>query len=163
MIRRIAWCLLPLLCLSCWGYHVKWPMPEGFDTIAVEVFTNRTLYREVEFEFTNAVQREISVKTPLKIVGADGADALISGDIVDFRREVLRESQADRPTEYRITLVINYQVKMLKTGEVFAEGKKLRRSADYQLLRGQVEREARQEAIRELARNVVQHAFHRWE
>ena len=134
--------------------------PEGISTIAVEVFKNRTLYREVEFEFTNAVRREISIKTPLKVVDMDRADSVITGDIVDFRRDLLRESQVGVPTEYRITVVVNYQVKNLKTGGVIAEGK-LRRSADYQLMRGQVERQAREEAIRELARNVVQNAFHR--
>jgi len=160
MIRRLAWSLLALLCVSCWGYRSEWPAPEGIRTIAVEVFKNRTLYREVEFEFTNAVRREISIKTPLKVVDMDRADSVITGDIVDFRRDLLRESQVGVPTEYRITVVVNYQVKNLKTGGVIAEGK-LRRSADYQLMRGQVERQAREEAIRELARNVVQNAFHR--
>jgi hypothetical protein len=156
------WGLSLLLCVGC-GYSAHFKMPEGVDSVAIEVFRNRTLYREVDFEFTNALRREISAKTPLKIEAADQADALFTGEILDYRRYVLREDRNDVPTEFRVVIDVSYQVKDLKTGKVIAENKRMRRGEDYQLRRGQVEPEARAEAIRRLARNVVQDAFHRWE
>jgi len=162
MTRHISLALMAILCASC-GYSAQFRVPESIKTIAVDLFENRTRYREVEFEFTNALRREVSAKTPLKIAPAEDADAIISGEIIGYRRYLLRETRADRPTEYRIVVTVKYQVKNVKTGAIVAENSRLRRGAEYQLLRGQVERQAREEAIRELARNVVQDAFNRWE
>ena len=141
----------------------QYRVPKGIKTIAVDLFQNRTRYSEVEFEFTTALRREVSAKTPLKIDKAENADAIISGEIIGYRRHLLRETRADSPTEYRIVVTVKYQVKNVKTGAIIAENSRLKRSADYQLLRGQVERQAREEAIRELARNLVQDAFNRWQ
>lgn len=162
MTRTLSLAVGIVLCVGC-GYSTRFPVPEGVSTIAVELFQNRTLYREVEFEFTNALRREVSAKTSLDIASPDEADAVITGEIIDYQRRILRESRSDRPTEYRIIVTVSYKVTNQKTGAVIAERKRLRRGADYQLLRGQVERQAREEAIRELARNLVQDAFHRWE
>ena len=163
MMRTIFLAPLLLLCTGCLGYQARMDMPDGVKTIAVDVFRNQTLYREVEFEFTNALRRELSAKTPLRIETVATADAVITGDLVDYVRKVLRESQTDMPTEYRITLVVNYTVTNLKTGAVIAQAQRMRRSVEYQVLRGETEAGAREEATRELARNVVQDAFLRWE
>jgi len=45
---------------GCRGYTHGFPMPPGAEdvkTIAVDIFKNKTLYSDIEFEFTHALQR----------------------------------------------------------------------------------------------------------
>lgn len=162
MSRTALWALIPLLGLGC-TYSAQFRAPEGIQTIAVEIFQNRTLYTEVEYDLHRALRREIRMKTPLTLGSPLAADAVLTGQIIDYRRYVLRESQTDQPTEYRVVIVVSYDLTNRRTGGVIASSKRLRRGADYQLRQGQVERQAREEAIRELARNLVQHAFRQWD
>jgi hypothetical protein len=161
MTRNALVALLALLCAGC-RYANRFPAPEGVDTVAIEVFNNRTLYRDLEYELQRALRREVTAKTPLTLGLPDTADAVLSGEILDYRRQVLRESRADRPTEYRIVLVVAYELTDRRTGTTLASTRQLHRAADYQLHQGQLESDAREEAIRELARELVQHAFHPW-
>lgn len=98
------------------GYTTRPRYARDIRTIRVPIFKNKTLIRDVEFELTEAIIREVEAKTPWKVVDGD-ADVELSGTIVTFlKREVLQNTlNGVRAAE----LVMNVQVswKDLRTGQ----------------------------------------------
>lgn len=158
-MKRIV-CVAVVLCVGC-GYQANFPVPEGVSRIAVKVFKNDTLYRNADFEFTQQLIREINAKTPLKIVDASKADLVVSGRISHYQPHVLREGFEDQVEEYQLTIGVDVIIER-PDGTVFWEMKNIRRSANYSITRGETQRWAREEAMRELARKVVSLVFERW-
>ncbi len=154
---------------GCAGYSHYFALPpgaEGIQTLAIEIFKNKTLYTDIEFEFTSALQREVCAKTPLRIAPRATADALLSGAIESYDREVLRESDADQVTRYSVIVTVSYRFEQLVPGEekpkLVSEAKGLSRSADYEVRSNLSEADARAEAVRKVARKVVSHIFETW-
>jgi len=154
---------------GCKGYSHGFAMPRGAEdvrTIAVEMFKNRTLYTDVEFEFTDALRKEICAKTRLKIAPRDKADALVTGSIESYRQVVLRELETDAVARYSIVVTVSYKfIRLPSRGErprVIRSSRKLSRSAEYEVLSRFREAEARAEVVRRAARKVVSHIFETW-
>lgn len=169
--RRFA--ILPAVLAAalsgCAGYSHYFALPpgaEGIETIAIEIFKNKTLYTDIEFEFTSALQREVCAKTPLRIAPRATADALLSGAIESYDREVLRESDADQVKRYSVIVTVSYRFERLVPGDekprLVSEAKNLSRSADYEVRSSISEADARAEAVRKVARKVVSHIFETW-
>jgi hypothetical protein len=59
------------------GYAFASPYPEGMRTVAVNVFENDTYERGVEFEFADALVKEIEARTPYKVTSAKRADTIL--------------------------------------------------------------------------------------
>ena len=154
---------------GCPGYTRGFAMPpgaEGVKTVAVDIFKNKTLYTDIEFEFTRALQREICAKTPLKIARRGNADAVVYGAIESYTKAVLRESISDEVAKYSIALTVSYEFRRLpsdgKPEKVISSSEKLKRSAEYEVMSHLTEADARAEAVRKIARKVVSHMFEKW-
>jgi len=154
---------------GCRGYTHRFAMPRGAEdvrTVAVEIFKNKTLYTDVEFEFTDALRKEIAAKTSLKIAPRNKADAVVTGSIESYRRLVLREFETDEVARYSIVLVVSYKfIRLPSRGErplVVRSSRSLSRSAEYEVQSRFREPEARAEALRKVARKVVSHIFETW-
>jgi hypothetical protein len=154
---------------GCHGYRHGFGMPpgaEGVRTVAVDIFKNRTTYIDVDFEFAAALQREISAKTPLRIAHRGRADAVLTGSILSYEKKVLRENRADNVTRYSVVLAVSYSLTRLPTDgrprKEIASAKSLKRAAEFEVTSTATERDARAEAVRKLARQVVSHIFEQW-
>src|SRR5205823_6228821 len=118
--RRVMKAISRLLLLTCAGALLTLPACESdrgysllgyragqdalydcsIHTVHVPIFQNRTFYKGLEFDLTRAVVREIELKTPYKVVGADqDADAELSGTIVGFTKSTLNVSQINEIRE----------------------------------------------------------------
>ena len=51
-------------------------------TVSVPIFDNQSFYQDVEFDLTEALVKEIELRTPYKVTGADRADTILQGEIV---------------------------------------------------------------------------------
>ncbi|MEO0587208.1 MAG: LptE family protein [Planctomycetota bacterium] len=71
------------------GYSTQGVFPEEYRTVAVPVFENRTFYRGVELEMTEAVIKAIETRTPYRVVGRAAADTVVRGSIVEIDQERL--------------------------------------------------------------------------
>ncbi len=154
---------------GCKGYTHGFAMPpgsEGVETVAIDIFQNKTLYTDVEFQFTHALQREIAAKTPLVIANRGDADSLVTGAIESYDKVVLRESEGDDVSRYSIVMTVSYEFRRLpadgRPAKVIRSTKKLKRSAEYEVMTNETEADARAEAIRKVARKVVSHIFETW-
>lgn len=171
-LRAVTWALLAatLALAGCQGYTHDYATPLGAEdvkTVAIHMFKNKTLYTGIEFEFTAALQHEISAKTKLTVADRGDADSEITGSIDAYERVVLRKSRiTDNVTRYSIVLTASYEFTRLpKDGrptQLISSGKKVQRSVEYEVLSNTTEADARAEAVRKLARKFVATIFETW-
>ncbi len=167
MDRRIFWRLggagicLGLLCCAGCGYTAGFTLPEGIETIHVKVFENKTFYRGLDFDITQALKREILARTDLKVVREKEADVVFSGTVNKVEEFVLREDTNDMPQEMQIKLTISAVVKD-RAGKVVFQENNLSRVVSYVIVIGEDERLARARALREVADELVYRFAESW-
>ncbi|MDA0841065.1 MAG: LPS assembly lipoprotein LptE, partial [Planctomycetota bacterium] len=103
-------------------------------------------------------------KTDLKLVDLKSkiAHSALEGEIIDFELVRLRENEEDEAVEYRVNLVVNIKFHNLRTGEVIYSVDNLQRNAEFLVSKGEGLAKAREEAVRELSREIVSQVLHRW-
>ena len=81
-------CLLVLLLSGC-GYTVGNGFSPDIKTVSVPIFENDTYRRGLEYQLTEAVQKEIQNRTPYRLARGTDADTRLTGRIVQVRKDVL--------------------------------------------------------------------------
>lgn len=114
-------CACFLLSLPGCGYTVGKSFSRDIKTVAVPIFENTTNRRGLEFQLTEAVQSEITKRTPYRLAKGLDADTRLTGKIVGFRKDVLGETRYDDPRELQISLMVEVRWEDLRTGQVLAQ------------------------------------------
>lgn len=122
--RHAAWGALALL-LGCGllgltgcGYSTTELFPEQYSSVAVPIFDNRTFYRGVEYDLTEAVIKEIQQRTPYRIVASTSADTLLTATVVGLDKTQLSRTPAGGlPQEVEVTLTVDFEWKDQQTGD----------------------------------------------
>ena len=91
---------------SLFGYTAGGLDVPNVRTIHIPIFEMDGFRRDVEYMLTEAVQKEIKTRTSYRIADAAVADTILSGRILDVRKDVLSETQFDDPREVQLTLGI---------------------------------------------------------
>lgn len=104
----LAGLLVPLVLNGC-GYRLGYQAPPSVYTIAVPIFDNRTfpLRRDVEYELTSALRREIQARTPLRLVAESDADLVVFGTVSRFYETVIAEGRRDEKLESNISVTVD--------------------------------------------------------
>jgi len=160
-MKRLAAGLLLVALAGC-GYNTRFELPPHIRTFSVATFTNRTLERNLDFEFTQAVIQEILAKTDLRVARPGEADLLVSGSVDGFDRGSLRRRRRGENVEVRFRLYASMTLFDRKKDRLLFRGEQIQRRAEVGLARGETARQGREEVVRELARRVVGAAFERW-
>ncbi len=153
------------------GYTNKTTLPREIRTIVVPTFEDR-IPQEVEFthqaglpvDVTNAVIDRLLFDGNLRVVDEKDADVTLVGKIIRFDQEPTRFNEQERVEEYRliitarVTLLDNRTQKPLwiepnLSGDIefFLEGS-----------RAMGQRRAVEDAIKEIARNIVDRIVEDW-
>jgi hypothetical protein len=103
------------------GYRMGGGFPPDVRTIEVPVFTSDSFRRDVEFQLTEAVQREIERRTHFRIVKGPVADTRLTGRIIEIRKDVLGENQFDDPRELQLSLAVEVVWEDLRSGRILSE------------------------------------------
>jgi len=156
ILRKSVW-LTFLFIVSC-GYQLN-PYLKDVTTVAVPIFDNKTTWREMEFELTNLVNREIKARTPFRLVShPEDADIIIQGTIMDYRKPVVVEDAADNVVVADSVMTLKVIIKEQKTGkEILAKSQ----SVHSEFIRGSsetvtdAEYRGRQQTLEQLSRWVV--------
>jgi len=159
-MRKLACCLGVVVLAGC-GYRTRFDVPPHLQTFCVNTFRNKTLERNLDFEFTQALRREVQAKTRLRAATPDAADLVINGEIEDLERYQLRAKRLGK-MEMRYLLYVNVEMLDRQKNESFFEGQRIVRWAEFSMNRGETDRQGLEEVVRELARRVVSLAFERW-
>ncbi|MBM4030333.1 MAG: hypothetical protein FJ291_00940 [Planctomycetes bacterium] len=162
MTRKLAAPTTLILLLAGCGYKAKFDLPPHIRTFCVNTFRNKTLERNLDFEFTEALIHEVLARTNLRVAKPGEADIEINGEIEAFDRHVLRRKRFDEKFEMRNLLSVNVEVRDTRKNVLLFEGKRIVERVEFSLNLGETPREARDEVVRELARRVVALAFEPW-
>jgi hypothetical protein len=105
---------------------------ERIRTVALDIFESKEFRRGLELQLTEALAKRIESETPFKLVKKERADSLLSGEVREIRQSTIGRDFADaRPRETTATVVISYQWKDLRTGEVLLDRPNYVQTVDY--------------------------------
>lgn len=151
-----AWLgLAGMLTPGC-GYTAGYRLPPGIETIAVPLFDNRTfpLRREVEFDLTGAVRRELQLQTDARQRSTETADAILEGTILSFDENVVVEGPLDSVQESSLSIQVLVRLLDRRSQRVLFEHT-VSDQATFSVLDGETLQDARTEAIDEIAERIV--------
>ena len=157
---RSAATLAALLFASC-GYRVGLSAPEGFTTVAVEIFNNSTPEPDLERGLHDVLSREVRDRVPLPLVDPDESELLIRGRIVEFSRVRGIRNPDNQLLESGIRIVAEAWTLSRSTGEVLSPKASARATVGYAVGSSSGERAARERAIRHLAQVLTIELFAR--
>jgi hypothetical protein len=89
-----------------WHFHAPFDTSE-VKTVAV-FFRSQSFRRDIEKQLTEAVEKEITLRTPFKVVGnSEKADSLLSGVITYADKNLVVESPTNLPRGLNATITIS--------------------------------------------------------
>jgi len=152
-------------------------LPKHIKTVAVPTFVNRTAHYGIETKLTDAVIEEFIRDGHLSVVKKEGADALLTGEIVTYVLEPLSYDATEVVEQYKLWVVVNLAFRDLTTGQVLWEEK--RESIEGNLIGGiegdvryyvtpragrtvETEEEAQERLVVELADHIVRRTVYGW-
>ncbi len=123
--------VLAALVAGC-GYSHKPLFDTTYRTVSVPIFDNRTFYRGVEFDLTEALKKQIELRTPYKVVNDESGDTILRGSVVAVRQNRLsREREGGMVQELEMALVVDFEWKDQRTGEAIVDRRGLVASSSY--------------------------------
>ena len=160
-LRRCCLAVWALSVAGC-GYSLGYRAPEGVETVAVPIFENRTfpLRREIEYELTDALRREIQARTPLALWDSEEADLVLLGTVREFRTPTAAEGPRDERIEATLGIVVSLLVEDHRNGT--RSEVEIRVAEPYSPQLGETELIARGRSVRNLAERMVA-AIESWE
>ena len=116
--RSLLVCGMLLVANSGCGYMVGNAYQAEVRSVHVPIFTTESYRRGIEFQLTEAVQKEILNRTPFRVVKESMADTRLEGRIVEVRKGVLSETRFDDPRELQISLNVEVTWTDLRSGRM---------------------------------------------
>ena len=103
--------LLVVAMAGCAGYQMgtRSLYRPDVQTVHVPVFTSDSFRRTLGERLTEAVVREIELKTPYKVVGCDRADTVLVGQIVADSKTPLSENRNDEPRDIELAMQVQVE------------------------------------------------------
>ena len=99
------------------GYSSATLYAPQFKSVAVPIFQNNTMAREMEFMLTDALIKEIESRTPYQILGEKYADTLLSGTIQSVTlRTISQSTTTGLDNEVMITVTMDFEWLNLQSG-----------------------------------------------
>lgn len=162
MKKILSMIFLCLLFLHC-GYHLRGTgafLPPHIKKMNIPVFKNNTRRFELDVKLTQAVIDEIVARGKVEITGnIQSADAVLTGEIVNFRVHPIAFSGEATADRYNIVIVakiilrdlVNQNVIFSNNNYVFQQEYEVPQGMDFQT----VESEALDKVAEKFARNLV--------
>lgn len=116
------WLVVASLIQTGCGYSSGELFPDDVRTVAVPIFENKSFYRGVEFDLTEALVKEIELRTPYKVTGTNRADTIIRGTITSVSQSRLsRQSIGGVPQELEVHVMVDFEWKDLRSGQTLRQ------------------------------------------
>ena len=142
-------------------------LPNHIRTVEVHIFQNKTMYKSIEAWITRDIIDRINADPGIMVTSRNG-DALITGEIIDVRRETLRETTGNEPGTVRITIDVEFSFYDNVQRRYIMEDVKLTSSATgqfvglYESSRGGSSEEGERSAAKRLAGEIVRRTVGMW-
>jgi hypothetical protein len=106
---------------TAFGYTTRPNYDPNIRTVYVPMFANKTFWRGLEFELTEAVVREIQAKTPYRVESnPDCADTELIGTVVNYNKNILNRNQLNEVREAETVLAVEVIWRDRRTGEILS-------------------------------------------
>lgn len=94
--------------LGCAGYQVgnRSLYAPDIQTVYVPMFESNSFRRQLGERLTEAVIKQIQIKTPYTVVNTPDADAILSGKILVDHKRILIETPTDEGREVQVDLLV---------------------------------------------------------
>lgn len=178
--KSVFWLILVLFLITsigC-GYSTGSLLPSRLKTIYVDNFKNRidigkevtesaryTLYRPgLENDVTNAIVERFVFDGNLKIMTEEESDLILEGSLVDYTQEALTYDRNDNVEEYRIKITVDVELADIADDNLLWKETGFVGESTYKTTGRFATSEdiAREEAIEDLARRVVERTIEGW-
>jgi len=143
------------------GYTTRPMYPCTVQTVYVPMLQSKVFRRGLEMQLTEAIIKEIELKTPYKVVRSEDADTTLTGEIKSVRKRVLIQTPEDEPRQLETAVVVDVEWRDNRTGQVICSEQTLgvpfmvRSDSLYAPELGQTTATALQETVNKLAVQVV--------
>lgn len=180
LITQITQIIFLVSLVAGCGYTTRSAISSKFRTIYITPFINKVditqetavgskykIYRPyLETDITKAVIDKFLWDGNLKPVKSEVADLVLKGELIEFRKDPLRYTDADEVEEYRINLVVNISLWDNKENKLVWEENNFIGDTTYFALSSNTqyksETAAITSAITDLARRIVERAVEQW-
>lgn len=155
--------LVSVLTGSGCGYTLGSPHQAAIRSVHVPTFTSDSYRRGVEFQLTEAVQKEIQNRTPFRLAKEPYADTRLTGHIIEVRKKKLGETGFDDPRELQLQYSVEVTWEDLRTGQILSQQRipiapdvvRLLSTADFAPEVGQSLATGTNDAVIRMARQIV--------
>ncbi|MDB5356438.1 MAG: hypothetical protein JWN24_2891 [Phycisphaerales bacterium] len=144
--RELSWIVAAFLALAASGcgyhmsgfgendasFHNKTLYRDDVRTVAVPIFTNRTLYPGVEMPLTKAVINQLEAQSPYKVVPQERADTILEGEITGVRISTTSNNRVSAvPQEQIYSLIVKFTWRDLRNGQIYTQQTGFEQTAPY--------------------------------
>lgn len=142
-------------------------LPSHIKTVEVHIFQNKTMYKGIEAWITRDIIDRINADPGIMVSSRNG-DALITGEILEVRRETLRETTTNEPGTVRISIDVEFSFYDNVERRFIMEDVKLTSSATgllvgiYESSRDGTSEEGERSAAKRLAGEIVRRTVGMW-
>ncbi|MDG2131523.1 MAG: LptE family protein [Fuerstiella sp.] len=112
---------LVVCCAAGCGYLLGPSNVQGVRTVHVPIFKSDSFRRNLDYLLTEAVHKEIKLRTGYRLADADCADTVLEGRIIDARKNTLSETRFDDPREVQLMLGVQISWIDRRTGRVLQQ------------------------------------------
>lgn len=168
--QRMSASLVPMLglmlfalCIAGCGYTHKTVFPTDVRSVQVSMFENRTFYRGLEFDLTEALIKEIELRTPYKAVSNDAADTTLKGTIINVKQVVAsRRRSGGLPQEMELQVTVDFIWRNQRTGKIITDRQGLMVAGRYLPALGETLSAGEHETAQKLATQIVSAMAEQW-
>jgi len=154
-----AWICVVITSLTAGcGYSRHGLYLENITTVAVDGFGNKSFYQGVELGLTEAIIKEIELRTPYKVTARSSAETVVTGEITQIQQGPLSRRRAGgmvQDVEYQI--FVNFEWKDIRSGEVLRQRLGMMVSAGFMpaIQTGETLTHGQNRAVQRVAERVV--------
>jgi hypothetical protein len=121
-------------------------------------------YPFLETKITHSVIEHFIRDGNLRVVREEEADCILEGELIDFRRDVLRYTETDEPKEIRLSLVVNLSLWDRNRKRVIWQEKNFIGDTTYFAtgISAKTESQAIDDAVIDLSRRIIERTVEVW-
>lgn len=145
------------------GYSAKTNFPTDVQSVQVKMFGNRSFYRGVEFDLTEALVKEIELRSPYKVVSNAAADTLMEGTVVGVNQiRLSRRREGGLPQEMEVQILVDFVWRNQRTGKIITDRKGLTVIGRYVPAAEETRSAGQHEAVQKMATQIVSAMAAQW-
>ncbi|MDP6542168.1 MAG: LptE family protein [Phycisphaerales bacterium] len=116
----VAWIFFFTSCSSnpTTGYSSSSLYDQQFGSVAIQIFDNETMSRNMEFMLEDALVKQIQARTPYRVLDDTHADTMLRGTITNNKLRAISQSRTTGlDNEVMITVTVDFEWLNLATGK----------------------------------------------